>query len=218
MEDDTRTAQPRGATVRVRGEGMIEVAPEAATISVGVLVSEPNQKKAREEAAARAGAVIAAVKEAGIPDRDIQTSNYSVSPQRNFDSKGKPIAIVGYDVRNTISVTVRDLDQLPATLDAAMAASANQVSGPDFFILHPEAAEDEARRLAMASARRRAEVLAATAGRTLGAVRSIVEGDSRAPAPRMALMARAAPMDTATPVEAGTERIMASVEVTWELV
>lgn len=218
VDNGTFTHQPHGPSVRVRAEGAVEVAPDAATISVGIHVSRPNQKKAREEAAASATSIIAAVKDAGIPDRDIQTSTYSVTPQRNVESKGKPIGIIGYDVRNTIAVTVRDLARLPAVLDAAMAASANQVSGPFFFIQHPEASEDQARRLAMSSARRRAEVLAAVEGRTLGAVRAITDGDSRGPAPRMAMMARAATMDTATPIEAGTERIVASVEVVWELV
>jgi uncharacterized protein YggE len=222
MTEDVTTSEARvdslPPTIRVRGEGMVEVAPDAAVIAVGVYVSKPSQKKAREEAAARAGSIITAVKDTGIPDRDIQTSGYSVSPQRRFDSKGKPIAIVGYDVRNTVTVTVRDLDQLAETLDAAMAASANEVSGPNFFIQYPEAAEDEARRLAMASARRRAEVLAGTEGRTLGAVRAIIDGESRSPAPRMARLYKMAAMETSTPVEAGTERITASVEVTWELV
>jgi len=217
MDDDTRPAHVHAPFVRVQGHGMLEVAPDAATISVGVLVSRPSQKKSREEAAVRANAIVASIKGAGIPERDIQTSRFSVSPQRTFDPKGKPGDIVGYEVRNTVNVIVRDLDRVSEVLDAAMAAGANEVHGPDFFIQHPEAAEDDVRRLAMASARRRAEVLAAVEGKTLGPVRSIVDAESRAPIPRMALMAKAVSADVTTPIEAGTERITASVEVVWEL-
>jgi uncharacterized protein YggE len=222
MSDDSDspdvTGGARPATVRVRGEGQVEVAPDAATVTIGVLVSKASLKKAREEAAARAADAIAAVKEAGIPDRDIQTSEYVIQPRRSIDAKAKPTEIAGYDVRNTISVTVRDLERLPELLDAAVAASANQVNGPSFFIQHPEAAEDEASRLAMADARRRAEVLAEAAGATLGRVRSIDEVEEHSgPAPRMMMRAMAADSGATTPIEAGTERITARVEVVWEL-
>jgi uncharacterized protein YggE len=206
-------------TVLARGEGFVEVAPDAATITVGVTITKPGLMAARDEAASRAAAIIAAARDAGVPARDLQTSGYRIQLLRDNDPQGNPRVVRGYEVRNTVTITVRELSQLPAVLDAATAAGANQVQGPDFFLQHPEEAEDEARRLAMASARRRAETLAAAAGATLGRVRSIVDGESRGgPVPRMTYramaMADAAP---ATPIEAGTERITANVEVVWEL-
>lgn len=204
-------------TVSARGEGMVEAAPDAARITAGIEVANTSLARARELAARKASAVIAAATTAGIPKRDIQTSAHAIHPQRNAESKGKPAAIVGYDARNTVTIVVRDLARLPEVLDAAVAAGANQVSGPDFFLQHPEDHEDEARRRAMASARRRAEVLAGAAGASLGAVRAIVDGSSpMAPAPRM-MRAMAADAAMPTPIEAGMERITASVEVVWEL-
>lgn len=217
MAEDKEAPVGSRPTVRVRGEGFVDIAPDAATMEIGIQVSRANLKKAREEAAGRATAIIAALKDTGIPARDIQTSGFAVYPQRNLETKGKPITILGYDVRNRVKVTVRDLQRLPAALDAAIVASANQVSRPEFFLQHPEAAEDEARKLAMASARRLAEVLAAAEGKRLGSLRQIVDGESRLPAPRMAFMAKAAAMDTSTPIEPGIERITASVEVVWDL-
>jgi hypothetical protein len=210
-------AMPR--TVRVRGEGTVEAQPDAARISAGVSITHASLKKAREDAARQASAIIAAAKSAGVPSSDIQTSGYAVYPQYSAASKGKekPAEIVGYDVRNTVSIVVRDLERLAEALDAVVTAGANQVSGPDFYLQQPEVHEEEARRRAMASARRRAEVLAAAAGARLGAVRSIVDGDQPAmPAPRM-MRAMAADAATPTPIEVGTERITASVEVTWDL-
>ncbi len=207
-------------TVLARGEGWVETTPDAATIGAGVTVTKTSLSAARDEATSRAGAIIAAVKDAGIPARDIQTSGYRVYPLYDTGPERNPTVIRGYDVRNTVTVTVRDLDRLPPVLDAATAAGANQIHGPAFFIQHPEEGEDEARRRAMASARRRAEILAATEGATLGRVRSIVDGEannghvSRASYRTMSL-AESAP---ATPIEAGMERITASVEVVWELV
>jgi uncharacterized protein YggE len=214
--DTLQGSLPR--TVTSRGEGMVEVAPDAARISVGIAVSRPSVKKARAEAASQAAAIVAALQEAGVPAREMQTSGYTVHPQWSAAARGKPAAIVAYDVRNTISAIVRDLERLPEVLDAATLAGANEVSGPLFFIQHPEEHEDEARRLAIASARRRAEVLAAATGATLGQVRSIVDGQAHRPAPRMAFQARTAVMDAPTPIEAGTEQITANVEVIWDLV
>ena len=217
--DDTEREQPpRPRTVTTRGEGWVDVEPDAATIAIGLSIAKPDLAAARNEAAARAAAIIAAIKDAGIPARDIQTSNYRIQVLRDRDPQGNPTVTRGYEVANTVTATVRDLDRLPTVLDAATAAGANQVQGPDFFVQHRENAEDEARRLAMASARRRAEVLATAAGATLGEVRSITDGGPSGPAPRMAYRAVAADAGPATPIEAGTERIPANVEVVWELV
>ncbi|MCC7024978.1 MAG: SIMPL domain-containing protein [Thermomicrobiales bacterium] len=206
-------------TVRVRGEGIVEVAPDAATLVGGVFVSKANLKKARDEAAAKATAIIAAARESGVARRDIQTGRYAVYPRQEVDGKGRPVSSITYEVSNRITVAVRDLERLPDLLDAMTASGANQVDGPIFFLQHPEEAEDEARRRAMATARRRAEVLAAAAGSTLGTILTIAESGASSGvrlAERSVRFSLDAP--AATPIEAGTERIVASIEVTWELV
>lgn len=205
------------ATVQVRGEGSVDVAPDAATIVAGVLATATTLERARADAARIASDIIAVARDAGIADRDLQTSSYTVTPRREVDKKGTLGAITSYDIRHRVTLTVRDLDTIPALIDLLTAAGSNELSGPTFFIQHPEEAEDSARRLAMASARRHAEVLAASAGVQLGHVLSIVDGESHRPAPRA--MFKAALADaTPTPIEAGVERITASVEVTWELI
>jgi uncharacterized protein YggE len=206
-------------TIRVRGDGIVEVAPDAARLVAGVYVRKANLGKARDEAAASATAIIAAARESGAARRDIQTGRYAVSPRREVDGKGKSASRLGYEVRNTITVTVRDLERLPELLDAMTASGANQIDGPFFFLQHPEEVEDDAGRRAMASARHRAEVLAAAAGATLGSVLAIAEGGS-AGGGRLAERSVRFSLDApaATPIEAGTERIVATIEVTWELV
>jgi uncharacterized protein YggE len=206
-------------TVLAQGEGAVDVVPDAARVVIGVQVASSGLATARDEAASRAETAIAAVKAVDIPAQDIQTSGYRVHPLRDVDPDGHPTATRGYQVRNAVTVTVRDLDALPAVLDAATAAGANEVHGPEFFLQHPEAATDEARRRAMASARRHAELLAAAEGAKLGRVRSIVDrGTHDGVAPRMAYRAMAiADSAPSTPIEAGVERITANVEVVWEL-
>lgn len=207
---------PHTPTVRVRGKGTVEAVPDAARISLGIATSKKSLKKAQDEAARIATAIIAAVKEAGIAARDIQTSRYSVYPRTDRDATGKE-TMLGYDVHNTVTIMVRDLDQLPRVLDAATGANANQIAGPDFFIQHPEGAEDEARRLAMASARRHAEVLAEVAGATLGRIRSIVEVETGGWDGGRVMYSRANVLREPVPIEFGIETITAHVEVVWEL-
>ena len=219
MAEDGRGQQPgreHPATVQVRGEGAIEVEPDAATIVAGMLATSATLERARADAALTVNAIIAAARSAGIPDRDIQTSSFTVTPRRDVDKQGNLGPITSYDIRNRVTLTVRDLDHLPSVLDSIVDSGSNDISGPTFFVQHPERAEDDARRLAMASARRRAEVLATSAGSTLGRVVAIVDGDAYRPAPRPLAMAKFAQAE-ATPIEAGVERITASVEVTWEL-
>jgi uncharacterized protein YggE len=127
-------------TVLAQGEGAVDVVPDAARVVIGVQVASSGLATARDEAASRAETAIAAVKAVDIPARDIQTSGYRVHPLRDVDPDGHPTATRGYQVRNAVTVTVRDLDALPAVLDAATAAGANEVHGPEFFLQHPEAA------------------------------------------------------------------------------
>lgn len=219
MAGDGRNQQPGRelpATVQVRGEGVVEVEPDAATIVTGVLATATTLAQARADTARIASSVIAAAQNTGIPDRDIQTSAFTVTPRRVVDKKGNLGAITSYDIRNRVTLTVRDLELLPSLLDTVISAGSNEISGPAFFVQRPEQAEDDARRMAVTSARRRAEVLAASAGATLGRIVSIVDGVSRQPSPRPLAMAKFAHADS-TPIEAGIERITASVEVTWEL-
>ncbi|MGI9252504.1 MAG: SIMPL domain-containing protein [Thermomicrobiales bacterium] len=204
--------------ISVDGRGAMTAAPDTARISVGVDVVMADLAEARAEAARQANAVIEAVKARGIAKKDIQTTNLSVSVQRDFDRNGDPTKIKGYGVRNEVLVIVRDLEQIGGVLDDVVAAGGNNVSGPEFFIDRPEALEDEARRLAVADARRKAGILADAAGAALGEVLAISETTDFLPAPRgMAMLRKAAAPMADTPVEAGTQEIVVNVRVRWGL-
>jgi len=151
----------------------------------------------------------------GVAARDIQTTNISVSPQRRvMRGEGRPPEIVGYEVTNQVRVKVRDLGQLGRVLDQQVAQGANSVYGIRFGLADPEPMLDEARKRAMADARRRGELYAAAAALTIGRVVAVQEAGAAAPRPEMGARVMTA---GAVPVAPGEQEIQASVSVTFSL-
>lgn len=208
----------------VSGEGTVRASPDMALITVGV-VSE--NESAREALAANTQSmtqVIETLKGEGIASRDLQTSGFSMEPiysqpPRNFDNSAPFIAeIVGYRVRNNLSVRVRELSRVGAVLDKVITLGANSVSGPTFSVAEPEPLEDEARRAAIADALRKAELYAQAAGVALGPVFRVEEGYASPPQPMSAPMFRMeAAADASVPIEGGELTFDAQVTVSWRL-
>jgi uncharacterized protein YggE len=203
-------------TLSVTGEGEMRGVPNQAQISAGVVT---NAKTAGEALAANSkamGAVFATLKKFGIPDKSMQTSGFSVSPQYPPDRDGSDGAkIVGYQVSNDVFVTVDDLHKLGPALDALVASGANNIGGISFTIRDPKPLMAQARAAAVQDAIARAQTYAKAAGQQLGAILSIQESSSDYPRPMaMAGMMRAA---ASVPVAAGEQSITANVSVTWAL-
>jgi hypothetical protein len=163
-------------------------------------------------------ALFAALQQSGIPDKDVQTSNFAVMPRYKFE-EGKSPELVGYDVSNNVTVTVRKTSDLGPLLDRLVQAGSNQINGIGFEVSEPSAALDEARKLATADATRKARIYAEAMGVTLGPVMSISEGISvERPMPYMrgkAMMADApAPP---VPVAAGEQSLSVDVNISWEI-
>lgn len=200
------------ARLTVQGTGRSSVAPDMATISVGVTTQAPTAAQAMSDNAGKQQAVIDALKAAGIAAEDLQTQGLNLSPVQHYPGENQPPVISGYQAQNIVSARVRDLGNLGPLLDAAVAAGATDVQSVSFSREDSAAAEDEARREAITEARRRAEVMAAAAGMRLGPLVSLSDAPvSTGPSPVMyAQDARA--MGAATPVETG--RMMLSADVT----
>jgi len=170
--------------------------------------------------------VIAALKKAGIADKDIQTSNLSLNPvyadmsnQRNVDPLEQQVPpIIGYQVYNMVTVKQRNLERFGNVIDALVAAGANQVNGPSFQMNDPDAAADEARADAIRKAMARAQIYAKASGLRVIRVLAIAEGGGYSPPPPV-MYARAAMADVAAapPVAAGEVQSGAGVTVTFEL-
>ncbi len=208
-------APTSSGTIVVSGTGRVAVQPDVADLRLGVTVAKPTVEGARAEAAATMGAILAAVDAAGVPRTDVRTAMLSVQPRYDYRDDRAPV-LTGYEIANLVEVSVRDLSKLGDVVDATLAAGATSMDSLTFRVADPAPAEREARVLAMAEARARADVLAEAAGLTIAGVSDIVEGSPvRPPIPvakaeRMALAA-----DAATPVEAGTLEVGVSVSVTY---
>ena len=206
-------------TLSINGHGEVRQAPDLANVNVGVTSQAPAANEALAANSQAMQAIFAALKTAGIADKDVQTSNFMVQPRYDYNNEGRPPRLVGYDVSNSVTITVRLLDGLGAVLDQVVQSGSNQINGIQFDIANPQAATDEARKLAVADARRKAEIYAAAGGVKLGDIVSISEGVAyQPPAPIMRAKAmRAEAMAAAPPIAQGEQTLGVDVTIVWEI-
>jgi uncharacterized protein YggE len=204
----------RMATVTVSGAGSVAAAPDMAEITTGVVTQAPTAAEALAANSQAMERLLQALAGAGVAARDVQTTNISVSPQRRQPKAGQPPEITGYEVTNQVRVKVRELPRLGRVLDQQVGQGANLVYGIHFGLQDPTPLLDEARKRAMADARRKAELYAAAASLRVGRVVAVQEAGAALPRPEMT--ARAA-MSGAVPVAPGEQEIAASVTVTFTL-
>ena len=205
----------------LQGHGEVKAKPDLAMVEMGTLSQAVTAKAALAANTAKVTAIFAMLKASGIDDKDIQTSNFSVGPRyENNSISGRALKIVGYDVTNSVTVTVHKLADLGGILDQAVDAGSNQINNIAFGMNEPQALQDEARKSAVADALRRAKLLSEAAGTKLGAIATITEGGGYAPMPmrergmQMDSMAKAS---APVPVAQGEMSISADVNMVWEL-
>lgn len=202
-------------TIHVSGSATVAVSPDVARTQVGVQVFDEAVTEAVSANNQTTAAVIAAVKELGVESRDVETTRFTISPQRDYQ-RDRPDSILGYWVNNEVSVTIRDLSNVSQVLQAAIDAGANTISGVTFSLADPEPAKETARTRAVEDARRRAEVLAEAAGVSVGKVLSIREVSLSAP-PIFRGDAMEEMATGAVPIESGELEITAQVQVVFEI-
>ena len=205
-----------GTLLSVAAQAESRRVPDVATISAGVVTQAADANAAMRDNATQMDKVMAAVRAAGIAERDVQTSGISVQPQYRY-AENTPPTITGYQASNTVSIKVRDVGKLGKVLDALVASGANQVNGPAFEVDQPEPAYDEARLAALKKAQARAETYAKAMGLRVRRVVSISEGGAMPPPmPYMRAMAmEAKAADTA--VSPGETVLSVSLDVVFEL-
>jgi uncharacterized protein YggE len=202
--------------VEVAGEGSVSAAPDFAELTLGVTNTGKNAGDAVAANAQAANALVALIKAEGVAPADIQTSTVSVSPMFSQPSPNQETAptVTGYSVSNNVSVRLRDIPRLGALLDKAVTAGANSIYGIGFGHNNPSALLDKARPLAVADARRKAEIYAAAGGGRIGRLMVLTEEAGRQPPMAFSrAMTAAAP----TPIEAGEDQLTVSVNARFEL-
>ena len=209
-------------TITIEGRGEVRAVPDMAQINSGVTTQGATAREALDANTAAMADLIAALKDAGIETRDIQTSGFSVNPNYVYsdarDENGYilPPKINGYQVSNSVSVTVRDLEELGTILDKSVNVGANTINGVSFAVADPSELYNQARKAAFADARSKAELYATAAGAKLGDLEAISESQNiNNPMPMYARaeLASASPV----PVEAGEMTFEIGVNVQWEL-
>jgi uncharacterized protein YggE len=210
---------PAQRLLTVSGSGEVRAAPDRAALSTGVVTRERSAAAALAGNARAMNAVFETLKRAGIAEKDIQTSNFQVSPQYAAEKPGTnaPQRIAGYEVSDTVNVTVEGLGKLGPTIDALVASGSNQIEGPSFSIADPKPLLAKAREEAVKDAVGRAQAYASAAGVTLGPIVSIYEGGGATTIQPMGRMMSMLKSPAETPIAAGEESVNATVSISWEI-
>ncbi|WP_244493438.1 SIMPL domain-containing protein [Aureimonas sp. N4] len=211
--------------IEVDGEGTVYRAPDLAVTQLTVMRNAPTAAEALADVNKAIGDVSSAMSEFGVEKRDLRTAGFQISPQYQYDNRQDgpqaPPKLVGYEVRNTLSVKVRDLTKLGALLDKAVTLGVNEGGSIQFEIDNPTEATQEARRLAVADAKARAETLAEASGLKLGRVLLIQDGAIRRepspPMPFAEMKLAAAPPSPRVPVEIGENAVRADIRIVYEM-
>lgn len=201
--------------ISVSGVGEVEVSPDEATLNFAVETSAATSEEAARQNAQQMEQVIAALVAAGIPRAEIETRNFSVYPEYVTDDRGENPRVRGYRVTNNVSVETQRLDDIGALIDAALGAGANRMDGISFGLSNPQAAEAEALREAVQSARASAETLAQALGVPLGPLmHASTASDPMRPMPIMMRRGGVA-LESAqafdTPIQPGAQTVRATV-------
>jgi uncharacterized protein YggE len=206
-----RAAEKAEKLVTVTGEASVTAVPDTALIRIGVTAQGKTARAASDASAKEMTAVLAAIKDAGIAERDIQTTQLSLQPQYDRNKAGAA-RLLGFEMTNQLTIKIRAIGNLPALLDRTVAAGANEVSGIEFVVSEQSKLLDQARTEAVADARRKAELYAHAAGVTVQRVVAIAEEGSAPP-----LRPFPALRTTAAPVAPGEQTLRVTVTVSYEI-
>jgi uncharacterized protein YggE len=205
-------------TLTLNVEGRATRSPDIAEVSGGVVTAAPTAAAAMAENAAKMNAVVAAVRKAGVADRDIQTTGLNLQPQYRYDNNVPPV-LTGYQATNTVNLRIRKIADTGKLLDTLVGVGANQINGPTFKVDDSDGALDEARLAAVKTAQARADLYAKATGLRVRRIVTLSESGGFEPGPRPMMM-KAMAMDAApapTPVAPGEVALSINLTVVYEL-
>ena len=205
-----------GTRLDISATGEVSRVPDIAVISAGVVTKGSTATAALQDNAARMQRVVAALKRAGVADRDIQTSNVSLNPEYRYPENQSP-QLTGYSASNNVSVRFRDVRTSGSILDALVGQGANQISGPNLTIDKPDAALDEARTKAIAVGRERAQTYARSLGMRVVRLVAVSETGGNSIVQPLPMYARADVAMAKTSIEPGEQKLQVTLNMTFEL-
>ena len=208
---------PAQARVIVVGEGSVTVAPDYARIRSGVSTNAKTVKEASDTNAKLMANIIATLVDAGIATKDIRTSEFSIEPVYASPTPSGGPKLSGYRVFNQVNVTIRQLSQVGDILDRLVKAGATDATNIAFLIANPEKTLDQAREVAVANARHKAELYARASGVNLGRVAWITESSDVVPALGVSIERAKLASAERVPIESGEDTITARVTVGFDI-
>ncbi|WP_445475395.1 SIMPL domain-containing protein [Methanococcoides methylutens] len=206
--------QSTESTIFITGDAQTNIAPDTASLSIGVVVQSPTAKEASDENAVLMNAVIKELKDFGLQDNEIKTSYVSVYPVYSYD--GEP-TIEAYSASNNVQITTKSLDKVGEIIDRSTAAGANQIGGVSFTVSDEKRKElrDELVTAAVDDASSKADQLADSLGVKIVGVRSSSINDGQISPIYYEVPAMAEEAIARTPIEPGENTVSLSVQVTY---
>lgn len=205
----------RATTLSLSAAGEVKAAPDMVSITLGVQTEAPTAQAAMSQNADRMSRIMAALKAAGLPDKDIQTSNISLNAQYDNEDN-KPPRLRGYQASNTVFIIVYDISRLGRTLDAVTGAGANNIDGISFGLKDPSTAQDQARLLAVKALKAKVDLYAGATGYRVARLVNLSESGGFAQ-PMAAGYADGYRKAASTPVAAGELTVRVEVNSVYEL-
>ena len=205
-----------GTRLDISATGEVSRVPDLAIITAGVVAKAPTASAALQESASRMQRVVAALKRAGIADRDIQTSNVNLNPEYRYPENQSP-QLTGYTASNNVTVRFRDVRTSGRILDALVGEGANQIGGPNLTIDNTDAALDEARAKAIAVGRERAQAYARSLGMRVVRLVAVSETGGNSIVQPLPMYARAEVAMAKTQIEPGEQKLQITLAMTFEL-
>ena len=202
-------------SVRATGEAVLEVKPDQARLTIGVVTQSSTAQTAAAQNEAQLQSTLDDLRRALGTAGEIRTSGYSLQPNYRNANDGGPAVIKGYTASNTVEVTTGDLAGLGKLIDAVAGGGANRIQGIQFTVKNEAPARAEALAEAVREARGNAEAMASAMGAKLGRVLLLEQGGQGVIRPLARSMAVVA--GAPTPIEPGTIEVRASVTLTIEL-
>jgi uncharacterized protein YggE len=219
LTDRTVNSATTTNTVAFSGRGSVVAKPDIAIVNITILTEANTSKAAQDDNSRKSQDVIGYLEDQDIEEKDIKTSSYNLNPRYAYPRGGTPV-ITGFQVRQSITVKIRDLDRVGSVLEGVVAAGANQVSGVNLTIDDPDALQQEARAKAIADAKEKAANLEKQLGISLGRIINFSEGGDfgmpvfRAFAEDTIGVGGAGPVPD---IPIGENEIVSNVTLTWQI-
>jgi uncharacterized protein YggE len=207
----------------VTGSGTVYAKADIANITVGLRTDvKKTAAEVTKDSTEKMNAIIVSIKELGIEEKDIKTTDYSLAPVYNW-TEGKGQVLQGYQISQNVSVKVRDLDKIGEVIAKTTEQGANQIGNVNFTIDDEYELKNEARELAITKAKEKAEMMASQAGMKLGAVKSVYEGaDTNYPVPmyanaKLEMVSDQSSGSSAPSIQTGQNEIRVEVTLVYEV-